>query len=117
MPFLFEKLAVYQKSASFADKITELTRSFPRGAFFLADQLNRAAVSIAANIAEGNRRFTKAACPGVARSHTQRWSKTIGEAGTAKTSSALPAAPRTSVCRCWTSAIDATWRPQKKPMP
>ena len=37
-----------------------LTRAFPRGYFFLADELNRAALSIAANIAEGNGRFTKA---------------------------------------------------------
>ena len=59
MPFAFEKLIVYQKSVDFADGITELTGQFQRGYYFLADQLNRAAVSIAANIAEGNGRFTK----------------------------------------------------------
>jgi hypothetical protein len=37
------------------------TRRFPRRCYFLADQLNRAALSIAANIAEGNGRFTAAA--------------------------------------------------------
>src|SRR5215813_958116 len=60
MPFTFEKLHVYQKAVAFADEACTLTRSLPRGYFFLADQLNRAALSIAANIAEGNGRFTKA---------------------------------------------------------
>jgi len=60
MSFAFEKLLVYQKAVAFADAVCSLTKEFPRGYFFLADQLNRAAVSIAANIAEGNGRFTKA---------------------------------------------------------
>jgi len=59
MAFAFEKLIVYQKAVTFADACCSLTRDFPRGYFFLADQLNRAALSIAANIAEGNGRFTK----------------------------------------------------------
>lgn len=59
MAFLFEKLAVYQKAVDFADQVTALTEKFPRGYFFLSNQLNRAALSIAANIAEGNGRFTK----------------------------------------------------------
>src|SRR5215813_11533027 len=58
MPFTFEKLHVYQKAVAFADEACTLTRSLPRGYFFLSDQLNRAALSIAANIAEGNGRFT-----------------------------------------------------------
>ena len=41
-------------------RVTRLTGRFPRGFYFLADQLNRASLSIAANIAEGNGRFTKA---------------------------------------------------------
>jgi len=59
MPFAFEKLIVYQKAVTFADAARSLTKGLPCGYFFLADQLNRAAVSIAANIAEGNGRFTK----------------------------------------------------------
>jgi four helix bundle protein len=59
MPFAFEKLLVYQKAIAFADSICNLTRDLPRGYFFLADQLNRAALSIATNLAEGNGRFTK----------------------------------------------------------
>ncbi|MFO7957991.1 MAG: four helix bundle protein [Candidatus Brocadiia bacterium] len=60
MAFAFEKLNVYQKAVDFADQVASLTEDFPRGYGFLADQLNRASLSIAANIAEGNGRFTKA---------------------------------------------------------
>lgn len=59
MAFAFEKLLVYQKAVDFADSICAMTESFPRGYGFLADQINRASLSIAANIAEGNGRFTK----------------------------------------------------------
>ena len=59
MAFAFEKLVVYQKSVDFVDEICSQTEQFPRGYGFLVDQLNRAALSIAANIAEGNGRFTK----------------------------------------------------------
>ncbi|MEI8018192.1 MAG: four helix bundle protein [Schlesneria sp.] len=62
MAFAFEKLVVYQKSVDFADQICVLTESFPRGYGFLSDQFNRASLSIAANIAEGNDRFTKSDC-------------------------------------------------------
>jgi len=60
MAFMFEKLQVYQKAVGFADEIAGLTEGFPRGYGFLAGQLNRAALSIATNLAEGNGRFTKA---------------------------------------------------------
>jgi len=60
MAFMFERLEVYQKAVAFADQVASLTESFPRGYGFLADQLNRAALSIATNLAEGNGRFTKA---------------------------------------------------------
>jgi len=60
MSFVFEKLVVYQKAIDLTDRIATKTEQFPRGYGFLADQLNRAALSIAANIAEGNGRFTKA---------------------------------------------------------
>lgn len=59
MPFMFEKLDVYQKSVDLAERIINLTEEFPKGYYFLTDQLNRASLSIAANIAEGNGRFTK----------------------------------------------------------
>ena len=58
--FIFEKLDVYQKAVDFADKIGELTKDFVKGNYYLSDQLNRAALSISANIAEGNGRYHKA---------------------------------------------------------
>ncbi len=59
MGFMFENLDVYQKSVDFADDVVVLTAEFPARYRFLVDQLNRAALSIAANLAEGNGRFTK----------------------------------------------------------
>jgi four helix bundle protein len=56
----FEKFLVYQKSVDFADQVCATTEEFSRGFGFLVDQLNRAALSVSANIAEGNGRFTKA---------------------------------------------------------
>ena len=59
MTFTFEKLLVYQKAIDLADQVCLQTERFSRGYGFLVDQLNRASLSIAANIAEGNGRFTK----------------------------------------------------------
>jgi len=59
MPFMFENLDVYQKSVDLAEKVINFTNEFPKGYYFLTDQLNRASLSIATNIAEGNGRFTK----------------------------------------------------------
>ncbi len=60
MPFMFENLEVYQKAISLADAILAATAEFPRGYYFLSDQLSRASVPSATNLAEGNGRFTKA---------------------------------------------------------
>ena len=60
MPFLFEKLEVYQKALALAERVAGLTGGFPRGCWYLADQLNRASLSISLNIAEGNGRWTQA---------------------------------------------------------
>ena len=60
MAFIFEKLDVYNKALDFAEKICGLTGDFPKGNYYLTDQLNRAALSISLNIAEGNGRYHKA---------------------------------------------------------
>src|SRR5271157_2498305 len=59
MAFMFENLHIYQKAVTLADEIAAQAERFPRGYDFLVDQLNRAALSIATNLAEGNGRFTK----------------------------------------------------------
>jgi len=60
MPFMFENLEVYQKAIACAEEIGNLTEGFAKGNYYLVDQLNRAALSIATNIAEGNGRYHKA---------------------------------------------------------
>jgi len=60
MAFLFENLEVYKKAIAFADEISDLADVFSKGNYYLTDQLNRAALSIATNIAEGNGRYGKA---------------------------------------------------------
>jgi four helix bundle protein len=58
MVFMFEKLDVYQRAVTFAERITVLTKSFPaQGHYHLVDQLRRASLSISLNIAEGNGRW------------------------------------------------------------
>lgn len=59
MAFIFEKLNVYQEAINIAEEISKLTEEFPRGSYYLAAQMNRAATSIALNIAEGNGRYHK----------------------------------------------------------
>ena len=58
--FNFEKLEVWNLAIDFVDKIYECTNSFPKSETFgLSNQLRRAAISIASNIAEGAGRFNK----------------------------------------------------------
>ncbi|MGB3075433.1 MAG: four helix bundle protein [Chitinophagales bacterium] len=56
----YQDLIVWQKAMDFAAKIYGLTRKFPaEEKFGLTSQINRAAVSIASNIAEGAGRDSK----------------------------------------------------------
>lgn len=59
-PSLSRHYRSIKKAITFAGAVCTITRGLPRGYFFLGDQLSRASLSIAANIAEGNGRFTKA---------------------------------------------------------
>jgi four helix bundle protein len=56
----FEKLRVWQDARSLITNIYRTTRSFPRSEIYgLTSQANRAAVSVAANLAEGSSRTSR----------------------------------------------------------
>lgn len=55
--FAFEKLEVWKSAKEFAISVYTVTKSFPtEERFGLVSQMNRAAVSVASNIAEGSAR-------------------------------------------------------------
>jgi four helix bundle protein len=57
MAFKFENLKIWKESVKFSSEIFTLTKKFPKNEqFALTSQLNRAAVSISLNIAEGEGR-------------------------------------------------------------
>jgi four helix bundle protein len=58
--FNFEKLDTWHEAIAFADLVYSLSRSFPaEERFGLTNQMRRAAVSIASNLAEGCSRSSK----------------------------------------------------------
>jgi four helix bundle protein len=59
MAYMFERPYVYRRAVDSADELAAMTGSFPCGHGLLVDQLNRAALTIAANLTEGNGRVTK----------------------------------------------------------
>ena len=64
----FRDLIVWQRAMNVADGVYRLTSGYPRDELFgLTSQTRRAAVSIAANIAEGHGRGTRAAYAGFLR--------------------------------------------------
>lgn len=59
MEFSFEKLVIWQKSRFLVKEIYRISSTFPYDEKYgLSDQLRRAVVSIASNIAEGTGRFS-----------------------------------------------------------
>jgi four helix bundle protein len=59
--FNFEKLQVWNDAVKFADLVYRVTRSYPNDERFgLTDQIQRAAVSVSSNIAEGSSRLSRA---------------------------------------------------------
>lgn len=58
--FKFESLEIWQESVKFISEIYKLTKNFPNWeTFSLTSQLNRAAISISLNVAEGSGRGSK----------------------------------------------------------
>jgi four helix bundle protein len=60
VPFDHEKLDVYQVAIEFVARANDIVEQLPRGRGYLADQLQRAALSIVLNIAEGAGKFSPA---------------------------------------------------------
>lgn len=60
MAFDHEKLDVYQVAIEFVAHANDFVEQLPRGRGYLADQLQRAALSIVLNIAEGAGKFSPA---------------------------------------------------------
>ena len=60
MAFDHEKLDVYQLAIDFIARANDIIEQLPRGRGYLADQLQRAALSIVLNIAEGAGKFAPA---------------------------------------------------------
>lgn len=60
MEFSFERLIIWKKSRELVKQVYLLTAKFPKEErYSLSDQLHRAAVSVASNIAEGTGRVSK----------------------------------------------------------
>jgi four helix bundle protein len=57
--FDHERLDVYQAAIEFVAVADTISSHLPRGRSYLADQLHRAAISVALNIAEGAGEFSK----------------------------------------------------------
>ncbi len=60
MPFDHERLDVYHVAIEFVARANDVVEQLPRGRGYLADQLQRAALSIVLNIAEGAGKFSPA---------------------------------------------------------
>ena len=60
MAFDHEKMDVYRVAIEFVARANDIVESLPRGRGYLADQLQRAALSIVLNIAEGAGKFSPA---------------------------------------------------------
>lgn len=58
MAFDHEKLDVYQLAVDFIARANDIVERLPRGRGYLADQLQRAALSIVLNVAEGAGKFS-----------------------------------------------------------
>lgn len=60
MNFRFEDLLVYQRAVAFSNSVFTITKTWPTAVrYSLGDQLNRAALSISLNIAEGSSRTSR----------------------------------------------------------
>ncbi|HXG59626.1 MAG TPA: four helix bundle protein [Thermoanaerobaculia bacterium] len=75
MAFDHEKLDVDRLAIEFVAKANDIMERLPRGRGYLGDQLQRAALSIVLNIAEGAGKFLPPTRPSSTREHVLRRQK------------------------------------------
>ena len=101
MAFDHEKLDVYQLAIDFVARANDIVENLPRGRGYLADQLQRAALSIVLNLAEGAGKFSP-------KDKAAFYLRARGSTITKSAASPCPLAPARSASTCCSTGAATT---------